>query len=110
MSQGSARAILGKVYLYQGKNTLAATQFAEVNGTPGGISQYGYTLEDNFADLWNVSNRHNSESILEVTHSSQGSYWGIWGGNADEGNTVNVMVGPRSYVRLNSAFAPDLPS
>jgi hypothetical protein len=110
LSQGSARAILGKVYLYQGKNTLAATQFAEVNGTPGGISQYGYTLEDNFADLWNVSNRHNSESILEVTHSSQGSYWGIWGGNADEGNTVNVMVGPRSYVRLNSAFAPDLPS
>ncbi len=109
LSQGSARAILGKVYLYQGKNTLAAAQFAEVNGTPGGISQYGYSLEDNFADLWNVSNRHNSESILEVTHSSQGSYWGIWGGNADEGNTVNVMVGPRNYVKVNAA-APDLPS
>lgn len=110
LTQGSARAILGKVYLYQGKNALAAAEFAQVNGTPGGTSQYGYSLLSNYSDLWNFSNKFNSESIFEVTHSAQGSYWGIWGGNADEGNTVNIMVGPRSYVRLNSTFAPDLPS
>ena len=110
LTQGSARAILGKVYLYQGKNAQAAAEFAQVNGTPGGVSQYGYSLLTNYNDLWNFSNKFNSESVLEVAHSAQGSYWGIWGGNADEGNTVNVMVGPRSYVRLNSAFAPDLPS
>ena len=110
LTQGSARAILGKVYLYQGKNSQAAAEFAQVNGTPGGVSQYGYSLLANYNDLWNFSNKFNSESVLEVSHSAQGSYWGIWGGNADEGNTVNIMVGPRSYVRLNSAFAPDLPS
>lgn len=110
LTQGSARAILGKVYLYQGKNSQAAAELAQVNGTPGGTSQYGYSLVANFNDLWNFSNRFNSESVLEVSHSAQGSSWGTWGGNQDEGNTVNQMVGPRSYVRLNPAFAPDLPS
>jgi hypothetical protein len=110
LTQGSARAILGKVYLYEGKNSLAAAEFAQVNGTPGGTSQFGYSLLANFNDLWNFSNRFNTESVLEVAHSAQGSSWGTWGGNQDEGNTVNQMVGPRSYVRLNAAFAPDLPS
>ena len=55
--------ILGKVYLYDGKNSLAASQLAEVNGTPGGTSQYGYKLLDDFDDLWVVSNKFNSESI-----------------------------------------------
>jgi hypothetical protein len=110
ITQGSARAILGKVYLYQGKNPQAAAELAQVNGTPGSPSQYGYDLVDNFNDLWVFSNKFNSESILEVAHSAQGSYWGNWGSNSDEGNTVNQMVGPRSYLRLNPAFAPDLPS
>ena len=109
LTQGAARAILGKVYLYQGKNPQAAAEFAQVNGTPGTTSQYGYKLQDNFSDLWNFSNRFNSESILEVSHSAQGSSWGTWGGNQDEGNTVNQMVGPRSYLKLGSS-APDLPS
>lgn len=109
LTQGAARAILGKVYLYQGKNPQAAAEFAQVNGTPGGTSQYGYKLQDNFSDLWNFSNRFNSESILEVSHSAQGSSWGTWGGNQDEGNTVNQMVGPRSYLKLDNS-APDLPS
>ena len=110
-TKGSAQSLLGKVYLYQGgKNALAAEQFQEVNGTPGGTSQYGYKLLDNFNDLWVVTNKFNTESILEVTHTSQGnSYWGIWGGGQDEGNTVNVMVGPRGYTAIGST-APALPS
>lgn len=107
LTQGSAKAILGKVYLYEGKNTLAAAQFQDVNGTPGGTSQYGYKLLDNFNDLWNFSNRFNSESVLEVAHSAQGSSWGTWGNNPDEGNSVNQMVGPRTYLR-SSPLAPDL--
>lgn len=109
LTQGSARAILGKVYLYEGKNPQAASEFAQVNGTPGTTSQYGYKLQDNFSDLWNFSNRFNSESVLEVAHSAQGSSWGTWGGNQDEGNSVNQMIGPRSYLKLDNS-APDLPS
>ncbi|MBM6498486.1 RagB/SusD family nutrient uptake outer membrane protein [Flavobacterium macrobrachii] len=109
LTKCAAQAILGKVYLYQGKNSLAAQQFEQVNGTPGGTSQYGYRLLDNFNDLWSFTNKFNTESILEVSHSAQGSYWGIWGGNSDEGNTINTMVGPRNYVRISSP-APELPS
>ncbi|WNM18075.1 RagB/SusD family nutrient uptake outer membrane protein [Flavobacterium capsici] len=109
LTRGAAKAILGKVYLYEGKNTLAAEQFLDVNGTPGQTSQYGYHLLSSFADLWSFTNKFNTESILEVSHSAQGSYWGIWGSSSDEGNTVNVMVGPRSYNKLDNQ-APELPS
>lgn len=44
LSKGAAKALLGKVYLYDGKKAEAAAQLADVNGTPGGTSQYGYKL------------------------------------------------------------------
>jgi len=111
LTKGAAQALLGKVYLFDGKGALAAAQLAIVNGTPGGTSQYGYKLLSNFSDLWVVANKFNSESIFEVGHSSAGnSDWGWWGSGADEGNTVNVMVGPRSYNRPAGSTALDLPS
>ena len=111
LSKGAAKALLGKVYLYQNKGALAATQFADVNGTPGGTSQFGYRLLSAYNDLWVVSNKFNTESILEVSHSSIGSSgWGNWGSGSDEGNSVNVMVGPRSYSKPAGSSAPDLPS
>lgn len=110
-TKGAAQALLGKVYLYENKKELAAAQLAQVNGTPGGTSQYGYRLLSNYSDLWVVSNKFNTESILEVCHSSVGSSgWGNWGSGSDEGNSVNVMVGPRSYSRPAGSSAPDLPS
>ena len=110
-TKGAAQALLGKVYLYENKKELAAAQLALVNGTPGGTSQYGYRLLSNYSDLWVVSNKFNTESILEVCHSSIGSSgWGNWGSGSDEGNSVNVMVGPRSYSRPAGSLAPDLPS
>lgn len=110
-TKGAAQALLGKVYLYQGKNTLAVTQLALVNGTPGSTNQYGNRLLANFNDLWVVSNKYNTESILEVAHSNIGnSGWGNWGSGSDEGNSVNVMVGPRGYSRPVGSTAPNLPS
>ena len=109
-TKGAAQALLGKVYLYQDKKSQAAAQLEQVNGTPGGTSQYGYKLLDNYADLWVVTNKFNSESILEVTHTQLGgSGWGNWGSGSDEGNSVNIMVGPRGYSKTG-AEAPDLPS
>jgi len=111
LTKGAAQAILGKVYLYDNKKSQAATLLAEVNGTPGGTSQYGYRLLSSFNDLWVTSNKFNTESILEVSHSSIGSSgWGNWGSGSDEGNSVNVMVGPRSYSRPAGSTAPELPS
>lgn len=102
LTQGAARAILGKVYLEQGKNALAAEQFAAVNGNPGSTSPYGYKLLDNFNDLWQIDNKYNTESILEVAHTNLAQTgWGQNYGDTDEGNLVNTMVGPRGFVDLD---------
>lgn len=98
ITQGTARAILGKIYLYDKKYNLAAAQFEMVNGTPGGTSQYGYKLVNNFADLWKIDNKFTTESILEVMHTNLGnSDWSFWGSGKDEGNSINVMLGIISY-------------
>ncbi|MBK7475971.1 MAG: RagB/SusD family nutrient uptake outer membrane protein [Haliscomenobacter sp.] len=111
LTKGAAQAILGKVLLFEKKNAQAAAQLAEVNGTPGGTSQYGYRLLTKFSDLWATSNKFNSEFILECSHSALGnSDWGWWGSARDEGNTLNQMVGPRSYSRSAGSTADDLPS
>ncbi|MBK1438623.1 RagB/SusD family nutrient uptake outer membrane protein [Parapedobacter sp. ISTM3] len=95
-TQGTARALLGKVYLQQEKFGPAAEQLAQVNGEPGSTSQYGYRLLDNFGDLFEVSNKFNSESIFEIsfTNTSVGD-WGCV--SCTEGNVMNIMVGPRNY-------------
>jgi hypothetical protein len=98
ITQGSARAILGKIYLYDKKNTEAAAQFAMVNGTPGGTSQYGYKLLDKFTDLWIKDKKFSTESILEVMHTNKSNAdWGFWGTGKDEGNSINQMVAIISY-------------
>jgi len=108
-SKGTVQALLGKVYLYDpsNKKALAAIELAAVNGTIGGTSQYGYKLLSNFSDLWVISNKFNSEAILEISHTNLGNTgWGNWGSGSDEGNSVNQLVGIRNYNRL-SATAPD---
>ena len=80
ITKGAALALLGKVYLYQGKNALAAEKLAIVNGDLSNNNQFGYKLLTNFNDLWVVNNKFNSESVWEANHSALGtSYWGIWG-------------------------------
>ena len=108
LSRGAAKALLGKVYLYQGKNTEAATQLAEVNGTPGGTSPFGYKLLDNFSDLWEINNIYNTESIIEVAHTDQSNAdWWFWGSSADEGNSLAQMIGPRGFVNSSGSAASD---
>lgn len=111
MTKGGAQALLGKVYLFQGnKMSEAAAILKEVNGTPGEVNQYGNKLLDDFNALWETDNKFNAESLIEVAHTNvSNSYWEIWGSGSDEGNTINTMVGPRSYAQVTEE-APDLPS
>jgi hypothetical protein len=101
--------MLGKVYLYVGKKTEAAAVLAQVNGTPGATNQYGNKLLSNYNDLWVFANKFNTESLLEVVHTNKGnSDWWFWGSGADEGNTLNVMVGVRNYSLSSGSTAADL--
>jgi hypothetical protein len=107
ITKGGAQALLGKVLLYQKKWQAAADQFATVNGTAPGVSAstYGYKLLPNFSDLWKTSNRFNSESVIELVHTSTSN--GGWGdAGASEGNLLCIITGPRGYSQLN-ASAPD---
>ncbi len=124
LTQGAAKALLGKVYLYENKKAEAAAQFADVNGTPGGTSQYGYKLLESYDDLWKAGvalggtadpYEFTSESIIEASHSDQGkSDWAFWGQGKDEGNSICVMTAPRSYTRVTQPNpannAPDIVS
>ncbi|HWK58620.1 MAG TPA: RagB/SusD family nutrient uptake outer membrane protein [Parapedobacter sp.] len=95
-TKGAAQALLGKVYVYQKKWNEAAAQLSEVNGTPGGTSQYGYHLLDDFGDVFRPDNKFHSESIFEIVHSAVGALdWGAWG--QFYGNVATVMFGPRGY-------------
>jgi len=96
VTQGAAKALLGKVILFQNDNSRmlqAATLFEDVN-QPG--NAYGYALLPNFPDIFNPLNKFNSESIFEIDHTfAQNSGWGGWPGFL--GNVYVQMTGPRSY-------------
>ncbi|HEX5553679.1 MAG TPA: RagB/SusD family nutrient uptake outer membrane protein [Chitinophagaceae bacterium] len=99
ITKGVAHALLGKVYLFEKKWKEAAAQLAEVNGTPGGTSKYGYHLLPVFADIFKPDNRYNSESILEITHTNIAASG--WGNTSKvEGLIASTMFGPRSYSGL----------
>lgn len=109
LTKGAVQAMLGKVYLYDGKKTEAAAVLAQVNGTPGQTNQYGNKLLSNYSDLWVFANKFNAESLLEVVHTNKSnSDWWFWGSGMDEGNTLNVMVGVRNYSLSTGSTAADL--
>ncbi|GAA5043377.1 membrane protein [Marivirga lumbricoides] len=109
-TKGAAISLLGKVYLELEDYTLAAEQFEKVNGTPGATSPFGYSLLENYADLFRTDNEFNSESIFEVSHSALAN--GVWDCMpCTEGNIINIMAGPRGYnISNTSAGAPSFVS
>ncbi len=75
-SVGAAHALLAKVYLYQKKWQLAIDECNKVTG---------YSLTENFQDIYKVSGENNAESIFEINGS---------GGTAEEqfSNTARYKV------------------
>jgi hypothetical protein len=90
VSQGAAKALLGKVYLYEKKWSDAARLLNDVN------TNYSYKLLPNYGDVFSTKNKFNSESIFELVHSGTQSYtWSNW--DQFKSNVYVQMVGPRSY-------------
>ena len=88
--KGSALSLLGKVYLFQEKFTEAISAFESV------ITEGGYSLVENYEDLWSVANENNSETIFDV------EYTGLEGGSYEcliclEGNAAPGFHGIRQY-------------
>jgi starch-binding outer membrane protein, SusD/RagB family len=91
-SKGTAEALLGKAYLYEKKYAEAATVLGDC------ISSNEYSLEPNYADIWDKSHEFGIESIFEVSYTSQENYgWGNfpWSGG-NESNIEMQLEGPRT--------------
>jgi len=96
VTAGMARALLGKVYLFEKKWTKAAELLAQVNGTPGITNKYGYQLLEDFNAIFQPDNPFSSEAIIEIPHTSiAASGWGD--ASEVEGLIASKMFGPRSY-------------
>ncbi len=65
-TKGAAATLLAKVQLTTGANSDAETTLRRV------MSTYGYGLQNEYSDLWGVSNENNGESIFEVQFISGG--------------------------------------
>ena len=89
-TSGAAKALLGKVYLYQGKNAEAANVLDEV------INSGMYSLIPDYNDLFLASSENNSETVFDVEYS------GLEGGGYGclvclEGNAGPGFHGIRQY-------------
>jgi len=108
LTQGSAKALLGKVLLYEKKWQAAADQLKAVNGDNPGVSPsiYGYKLLANYGDLWKSNTKFNSESVIEFVHTTKSN--GNWSdAGASEGNLNCITSGPRSYGLKTGYTSPD---
>lgn len=90
VDKGAALALLGKVYLYQKDFSNAADALDEV------IDNGGYSLLDDFEDIWPVANEGNSEVVFSI------QYTGLEGGGYGclvclEGNAAPGFHGIRQY-------------
>ena len=91
VSKGTAEALMGKLLVFQDRNSEAIPYFQSV------ISNASHDLEMNPADVWNINNEFGIESLFEIGFvSSSGRDWGniAWGGR-NESNLHIQLMGPR---------------
>lgn len=99
VTQGAAKAYLGKVILYQMNTSRmleAAGLFNEVNKAD---NIYGYYLLPNYADIFKKVNKFNHESILEIPHSDLSRATGL-DYLYSEGNLWTAFIGPAVMVNM----------
>jgi hypothetical protein len=95
VSKGAAKALYGKVLLFQNDNakmSQAASILEDV------INSGVYILESNFGNIFSPDNEFGVESIFEIQHS--GNHGGDWNNfaNETEGNYSIQFFGIRDYV------------
>ncbi|WP_158858031.1 RagB/SusD family nutrient uptake outer membrane protein [Lunatibacter salilacus] len=95
ITKGAAMALLGKVYLYQGKNTEAAAVLGDLITS----NQAGYGLFNDYSRLFYLENENVNEDVFTIQYSGQegGSYgcFACLEGNAAVGfHSIRQYNGP----------------
>ncbi|MBL0744711.1 RagB/SusD family nutrient uptake outer membrane protein [Chryseolinea lacunae] len=90
-TKGAAKAILGKVYMTEGKTPAAVAKLKEV------IDLNVYAILPSYADVFKVSNKNNKESIFDVQFKSgllgEGNPWPNSFAPQNSGNAVIAFGG-----------------
>ncbi|MEP3371747.1 MAG: RagB/SusD family nutrient uptake outer membrane protein [Maribacter dokdonensis] len=94
-TKGAAATLLAKVLLTTGDDTAAATVLRRI------ISDYGYELLDDYADLWGVGNENNAESIFEIQFIS---------GGIGQGSLFTNDFSPSTDLQTGSGFGRNRPT
>ncbi|HDZ04267.1 hypothetical protein LCGC14_0239830 [marine sediment metagenome] len=95
ITKGAAATLLAKVLLSTGDDTAAATVLRRI------ISDYGYELLDDYADLWGIGNENNAESIFEIQYIS---------GGIGQGSLFTNDFSPSTDLQTGSGFARNRPT
>lgn len=87
VTQGAAKALLGKVFLTEKKFTEAAARLKEV------ISSATYAILPSYPDVFSVTNKNNKESVFEVQFKSGGVGEGNpWPNSFSPENSGNAVI------------------
>ena len=104
-TKGAAQALLGKVYLYQDKFSLAAVTFENL------ITSNNYSLVSDYSTLFEFAQENGSESVFEVQYTDvEGAGFGCL--QCSEGNVAVGFSGPRNYSGplFTSGFSFNVPT
>jgi len=84
-NKGAAKALLAKVYMFQGKFTVAVPLLKDIidNGVNAGGTKY--TLIEKYSDNYNIAKENNSETVFAIQHSVDATN----GYNANPGHDLN---------------------
>lgn len=94
-TKGAAATLLAKVQLTLGNNSAAETVLRRI------ISNYGYDLVPEYADLWGVDNENNEESIFEVQFMS---------GGIGQGSLFTNDFSPSSALQAGAGYGRNRPT
>jgi len=105
VTRGAAQALLGKVYLYQNKFSLAAPVLDAV------INSGVYDLVEEYSTLFENDNENNIESVFEIQYTDvEGAGFGCL--QCSEGNVAIGFNGPRNFngPLFESGFSFNIPT
>jgi len=105
----AAQALLGKVYLYQGKYTAAAAMLENV------ITANAFSLVTNFGSIFLQSGENGPESVFEIQYSNGQSTYDWGHPTRNQGNLVVQQSGVRGFSGINgmpyaSGWSTNLPT
>jgi tetratricopeptide (TPR) repeat protein len=105
----AAQALLGKVYLYEGKFTQAAPLLESI------ITSNAFSLVPNFSDIFLSSGENGPESVFEIQYSNTSPYYN-WGGVTRGQGNLNVQqsgvrgISGTAAMPYSAGWSTDLPT